>query len=164
MNVLAGFWWNLGMECLLSLTIVIVSRPDLQMARSRTLSKEGGLLLYVVICQILVVLCILKAFWKQTQDFYFFCYSSNIDIFLYVTQYSACTRRNTLYFIILELIPTYTFVSEVLQGHFNMIVFIKARVAQSGEHQAVYLKVVGSSPTVSKNFSFCILSLSTRSW
>ena len=30
-------------------------------------------------------------------------------------------------------------------------------------HQTSKLRVVGSSPTVGKNFSFCILSLSTRS-
>ena len=36
-------------------------------------------------------------------------------------------------------------------------------VAQSKEHQARNLKVVGSSPTVGNHFSFCILSLSTRS-
>ena len=39
--------------------------------------------------------------------------------------------------------------------------FIKARVAQLVEHRATNLKVLGLSPTVSKNFSFCILSLST---
>ena len=31
-------------------------------------------------------------------------------------------------------------------------------------NQATNLTVVGSSPTVVKNFSFCILSLSTRIW
>ena len=36
------------------------------------------------------------------------------------------------------------------------------RLAQSVEHQTSNLRAVGSSPTVSKNFSFCILSLSTR--
>ena len=40
----------------------------------------------------------------------------------------------------------------------------QARLAQSIEHQTSNLRVVGSSPTVSKTFSFCILSLSTRSW
>ena len=48
--------------------------------------------------------------------------------------------------------------------YFNRTVFIKARVAQSVEHQARNLKCVGSSPTVGKNFSGYILSLSTRSW
>ena len=40
------------------------------------------------------------------------CYMPNIDIFQYVTQTSRCTRQNTLY-IILELKPMYTLVSEV---------------------------------------------------
>ena len=58
----------------------------------------------------------------------------------------------------------YTLVSEVHKRHFNKTAFIKARVAQSVKHQTRHLKVVGSSPTVGKNFSFCILSLSTRFW
>ena len=40
----------------------------------------------------------------------------------------------------------------------------QARLAQSVEHQTSDLRVVGSGPTVGKNFSFGILSLSTRSW
>ena len=40
----------------------------------------------------------------------------------------------------------------------------QARLAQSVEHQTSNLRVVSSSPAVDKNFSFCILSLSTRSW
>ena len=40
----------------------------------------------------------------------------------------------------------------------------QARLAQSLEHQTCNLRVVGSNPTVGKNFSFCILSLPTRSW
>ena len=39
----------------------------------------------------------------------------------------------------------------------------QARLAQSIEHQTSNLRVVSSSPAVGKNFSFCILSLSTRS-
>ena len=38
--------------------------------------------------------------------------------------------------------------------------FIEAQLAQLIEHQTSNLRAVGSSPTVSKNFSFCILSLS----
>ena len=45
------------------------------------------------------------------------------------------------------------------KGHFYRTAFIKARVAQSIEHQATNLKVVGSSLTVGKNLSF-----SKRSW
>ena len=48
--------------------------------------------------------------------------------------------------------------------HFNRTAFIKVRLAQSVEQQARNLKVVGANPTVEKNFSFCILSLSMRSW
>ena len=40
----------------------------------------------------------------------------------------------------------------------------QARLAQSVGHHTSNLRVVGFSPTVGKNFSFCILSLSTRSW
>ena len=39
----------------------------------------------------------------------------------------------------------------------------QARLAQSEEHQTSKLRVVGSSPTVGKNFSFGIFSLPTRS-
>ena len=39
----------------------------------------------------------------------------------------------------------------------------QARLAQSVEHQTSKLRVVSSSLGVGKNFSFCILSLSTRS-
>ena len=39
----------------------------------------------------------------------------------------------------------------------------QARLAQLVEHQTWNRRVVGSSPTVDKDFSFCILSLPTRS-
>ena len=52
----------------------------------------------------------------------------------------------------------------MFKGNFNKKAFIKTRLAQSEEHRATDLKVVSSSPIVSKNFSFCILSLSMRSW
>ena len=42
--------------------------------------------------------------------------------------------------------------------------FQQARLAQSIEHQTSNLRVVSSSPTVCKKFSFCILLLSVRSW
>ena len=41
---------------------------------------------------------------------------------------------------------------------------MKVQVAQSVKHQARNLKVVGSSPTVDKNFLFCILSLLSSYW
>ena len=50
------------------------------------------------------------------------------------------------------------------KGHLNRTDFIKARVSQLVEDQATNLKVAGSNPIVDKNFSFCILSLSTRPW
>ena len=40
------------------------------------------------------------------------------------------------------------------KGHANRIAFIKGRVAQTLEHHARNLKVVGSSPTVGNFFSF----------
>ena len=52
----------------------------------------------------------------------------------------------------------------MFKGNFNWTTFIIARLAQSLEQRATNLKAVGSSPSVGKNFSFCILSLSTRSW
>ena len=52
----------------------------------------------------------------------------------------------------------------IYKGHFYKTAFFKAWIAQSVEHQARNLKVVGSSLIVSKNFSFCILSLSRHSW
>ena len=42
--------------------------------------------------------------------------------------------------------------------------FWKGQVAQSIEHRATKLKIVGSNPTVSKTFLFCILSLLKRCW
>ena len=50
------------------------------------------------------------------------------------------------------------------KGHFNRTAFIKARLVQSIEHRNKNPKVVGSSTTVGKNFSFCILSISNRAW
>ena len=41
------------------------------------------------------------------------CFLYNIDIFQNVTQNSTFTRQNTLYFIILELIPMYTLSPEL---------------------------------------------------
>ena len=71
-----------------------------------------------------------------------------------------------LYFIISrtytnEYIDIGSTCTSMFKGHFNRTTFTKARVAQSVEHQDTNLKVVGSSPTVGKIFSFCILS---RSW
>ena len=51
----------------------------------------------------------------------------------------------------------------MFKGNSNRTVFIKARLAQSAEHRALNLKVVGSSPTVGKKFILCILSLLMRS-
>ena len=50
------------------------------------------------------------------------------------------------------------------RGHLNNTAFNKVRVAQSVEHRTTDFTVVGLNPTISKNFSFCILSLSTRTW
>ena len=47
------------------------------------------------------------------------------------------------------------------KGHSKRTAFITNRAAQSVEHQATHLK--DTSPTMCKNFSFCILSLSMRS-
>ena len=95
------------------------------------------------------------------------CYLSNIDIFQYVTQNSTSykTKHAPLY-------HSRTYSNEYIgigstymyKGHFFRTAFIKALEAQSKEHQTTNLKVVSSSPTVGKNFSFCILSLSTCSW
>ena len=50
------------------------------------------------------------------------------------------------------------------EGDLKRTAFIKSCVDQSVQHGTTNLKVVGSSPTVGKTFSFCILSLSTGSW
>ena len=41
---------------------------------------------------------------------------------------------------------------------------MQVRVAQSVEHRTTAVRAVNSNPTVGKNFSFCNLSLSTRTW
>ena len=51
-----------------------------------------------------------------------------------------------------------------LKCHSNRTAFNKARVGQSVEHYTRNLKVMSSSRTVGKNFSFCILLRFTRSW
>ena len=40
------------------------------------------------------------------------------------------------------------------KGNLNKTAFIKSRVAKSVQHPTTNLKVVGSSPTVGKNFYF----------
>ena len=61
-----------------------------------------------------------------------FCYLYDIDIFQYVTQNSRCTckRQNTLYFIVLELMPMDIWVSKVhirgLSGKFADTVHTRA--------------------------------------
>ena len=50
------------------------------------------------------------------------------------------------------------------KDHLSNSAFNKVRVAQSVEHRTTDLRVVGSNPTVDKNFSFCILPLLTRTW
>ena len=78
----------------------------------------------------------------------------------------TCTKQNAL----LHYSRTYTNVyigigsSCLYKGNLDRTIFIKSREAQSVQHWTTNLKVVGSSPTVGKHFSFCILSLSTRSW
>ena len=92
------------------------------------------------------------------------------NLFPYVTQNSTYTRQNMIYSIILELIPMYQCIhwyrkyTCMYRGHFDRTAFIKAGVALAVEHQATTLKDVGSSPNLGKNFSFCVLSLSMRSW
>ena len=66
------------------------------------------------------------------------------------------TWKQTLYFNILQLICTYIGIGSACRykRHFNNTAFIKARVAQSVEHQPTNRKFVGSSPTVGKNLYF----------
>ena len=82
-------------------------------------------------------------------------------------------RHSFLKYVLLHHSPTYTCTNVYIgirstcmyKSHFHRIAFIRAQVAQTVEHSATNLKDVGSSLTVSKNFSFCILSLSTcSSW
>ena len=50
-----------------------------------------------------------------------------------------------------------------LNSKFNKTTFIKALLAQSVEHLATNLKVVGTSTTVSKNISFCFCRFRSES-
>ena len=60
--------------------------------------------------------------------------------------------------------PIYIYIEStyLYKGHLNNTDFILARLPKLVEHQTSHLRDVGSNPTVGKNFSFCILSLSTR--
>ena len=80
--------------------------------------------------------------------------------YMYKTKYALIHHSRTYTNVYIGIWSTYIYV----KSHFNRKAFIKARATQSVEYRATNLKVVGSSPTVSKNFSFCILSLSMRSW
>ena len=112
-----------------------------------------------------VEVLVVFACWEQAQDL---CVSAICTIFIiqYVTQNSTFTRQNTLSFIIFVRITMYTLVSgvHVCNKVIEMDSIRQARLAQSVEHQTPNLRVVGSSPIVGKNFSFCIVSLLTRSW
>ena len=88
-----------------------------------------------------------------------------VYIYQYVTQNSTFTRQNTLSFIILVLITMFTLVSGVHEC--NKVILMdsiqQAWLAQLVGHQTSNLRAEGSSLDVGKNFSFCILSFSTRS-
>ena len=91
------------------------------------------------------------------------CYFSNIDIFKYVTKTAHVQDKigstSSLMYTLVSEVHVYLKVTLIRQPSST-----PTWLTQSVEHRATNLKVVGSSPTVSKNFSFCILSLSTRSW
>ena len=102
----------------------------------------------------LVVFCMLKA---NTRLVCLFCYLSDIDISKYVTKYSTCTRPKTLFFIILELIPMYTLVSEV---HVCIKVTLKGKLSSSRSssvHRASGYKSHGYlfESHCRQEFSFC---------
>ena len=50
------------------------------------------------------------------------------------------------------------------KGHSIITDFNKVRLALSEEHRTSDLRAVNSNPTVGRNFSFSILSISTRTW
>ena len=81
-------------------------------------------------------------------------------MFKYVTQNRILSRQIKLYFIFRVLVLDVHVCNKVI----SIDNFQQARLAQSVEHQTADRTVVGSSPIVGKNFSFCILLLSTRSW
>ena len=87
-------------------------------------------------------------------------------IFQNVTQNITLTRQITLYFIVHVLITRYTLLLgvHVCDKVIQMDRIQQARLAQSVEHKTRNLRVVGTSPTVIKDFSFSILFLPTRSW
>ena len=87
---------------------------------------------------------------------------SNLQMQKYIqySRNSTFTRQNTLFSIILECMPMYTLIFEVhvCIKTISIIAFNTVRVAQSTEHRTTDLRAMG------KNFSFCNLSLSTRTW
>ena len=88
-----------------------------------------------------------------------FCYLSNIDIIQWLTQYSTCTRQNTLYLIIPEIIPVYKLVLELylcLNVNFNGKFSIRPG-SSVVKRLATHFKVVGLNPTAGKIFVFLAL-------
>ena len=72
--------------------------------------------------------------------------------YMYKTKYALLHRSRTY------TKAMYTLVSDVLilKGNLNRTAFIKSRAAQSKQHRTTNLKIVSSSPTMEKNFSFRI--------
>ena len=108
---------------------------------------------------------------------YMYCFVLQIGIYLYWTNIIAKRRTSPVFafnmhdqtYALLHNSRTYTYIlgstcTCMFKGNFNRTAFIKARLPQSVDHRSTNLKVVDSSPTVGKNFSFCILMLLTHSW
>ena len=97
-------------------------------------------------------------YWKQTRD---------LCVSLLFVQYRYILICNTTQYMRAQFHHPRTYTNLyigisstcVFKGNFNRTPFINARLSQSVEHRATILKVVGSSPTVDKHFSFSILSL-----
>ena len=83
----------------------------------------------------------------------------NTNEYMYKTKYAVLHRSRTYTKAYIDIERTCMY-----KGHFKGTFFVKAWVAQSVQHQATNLKVVGLSSTMGKNISFCVFSLSVRSW
>ena len=103
------------------------------------------------------------------------CYLYNIDIFQYTNtkkKYPTFTKQyiymyKTKYALHHSRIYANVYIGIgstcIHKGLLNNSAFNKVRV-ESVEYRTTDLMAVGSNPTVDKNVSFCILSLSTRTW
>ena len=99
---------------------------------------------------------------NQRRTYASFCHLSNVDIFQHtcITQCSTCAEKkyapfdfDHASFMLIYIGNTCMYV-----GHLQKQSFNNAGLAQSIASLTMTQKVVGSSPTLGKNFSFCIFA------